>query len=798
MTALAIQRKILRSLLSGLGVLLVLTAVAAGWGWWQMRGSLAQLDGTHAVAGLGAPVKVERDALGVPTITGRTRADVARATGFIHAQERFFQMDLLRRSGAGELAEIFGAAALPLDRTHRLHGFRRTAEKVVAALPAEQRALLDAYTAGVNAGLAALPKIPWEYLVLRTPPQPWRIEDSLLCIYSMWFDLQNWRGTFELNNQAVQQTLGQSALNFLNPPGNSWDAALDGSTFPPAPLPLLRFKPATGKQPAVHVGEPNSKIVLGSNSFAVAGRYTATGGALLASDMHLGFNVPHIWYRASLVWGEGADRHQVDGVTLPGLPFMVVGSNGRVAWGFAVAYADTTDVILAETDSFAQIQYRTAHGWVEIEDRADLIKVKGQAPVPFTARWTEWGPIFAGPDNGHYLVLRWAAHDAECTNTNLMELETVRTTAAAIEIMHRAGIPHQNALIADADGAVAWTIANRIPRRIGYDGRLPVSWAYGDRKWDGWLRSEEVPVVRPADGLLWSGNNRAVGGPALAQLGDSGYDEGARAGQIRDDLRALAATGRKITPADLLAVQLDDRAKFLERWKDFLLEVLSNEAGAGHQLRGELRDVVKSWGGHASADSAAYRVVRAFRTHVTERVLAPFTNQAAGYYEKFYYSGMRYEDAVWQLAHEQPDRLLNPVHPSWAALLLAAADDVLADADKAGVPLSRFTWGTGNILAMRHPFSTFLPGPLARLLNMPATPLSGDVDMPKVQNPRHGQSERMVVAPGHEAEGIFQMPGGQSGHPLSPYYRAGHDAWLKGEPTPLRPGPVQHTLTLQP
>ena len=787
-----------------LGALLVLGLAAAGYGWWQMRGSLAQLDGTRTVAGLGAPVKVERDALGVPVITGATRADVARATGFLHAQDRFFQMDLLRRSGAGELAEIFGAAALPLDRAHRLHGFRHTAEKVVAALPADQRAVLDAYVAGVNAGLAALPKIPWEYLVLRTPPQAWRPEDTVLCVYAMWFDLQDWHGTFEQNNQALRQAFGQATLNFLNPPGNSWDAALDGSTYAPAPLPPMRFKPAAeektgallpGTNPSV---ESLRKFVTGSNSFAVSGQHTATGAAMLANDMHLGFNVPHIWYRAALVWGDGATRRRLDGVTLPGAPFLVVGSNGHVAWGFTDAYVDTADVIVTETDSIAQIQYRTARGWVNIEDRSDPIKVKGRAPEPFTARWTEWGPIFAGPEDGRYLVLRWVAHDAEATNLNIMELETAQTAAEAVEILHRTGIPHENAVIADAAGAVAWTIVNRLPRRVGYDGRLPVSWAFGDRRWDGWLASAEIPVVQPADGLLWSANNRAVGGDAFARLGDSGTDEGARASQIRDDLRALAGSGKKLTPADLLGIQLDDRAKFLERWQKFLLAVLDDEAVARKPARGELRDAVREWNGHAAPGSAAYRIVRAFRGHAATRALAPFVSRAEENFEDFSLGRLHYEDALWQLVHEQPARLLNPAHTSWAALLLAAADDVLADADRAGLSPRRFTWGARNVLAMRHPFSTFLPGPLAHLLDMPATPLAGDSDMPMVQNPHHGQSERLVVSPGHESEAIFQMPGGQSGHPLSPYYRAGHEAWVRGDPAPLQPGPAQHTLVLTP
>jgi penicillin amidase len=477
----------------------------------------------------------------------------------------------------------------------------------------------------------------------------------------------------------------------------------------------------------------------------------------------------------------------------------VAGSNGHVAWGFTNSYIDTSDVVLVETDAIAQIQYRTPHGWVEIEDRSDPIKVKGEAPVPFTARWTEWGPILSGPEDGRYLVLRWNAHNPESTNLRLMEMETVTSTADAVTLAHRIGMPNQNLLVADAAGAIAWTVTGTVPRRVGFSGREPVSWAFGDRRWDGWLKPEEIPVIaQPTDGILWTANQRLVGGAALAKLGDSGYDDGARGGQIRDDLRKLAASGRKAVPADLLAIQLDDRAIYLERWQKFLLTVLTDEAVAQKPARGELRDAVKQWNGHASTDSAAYRLVRGFHLKLAERVLAPFFAKAKDGYADFSYNQFHYDDALWQLAHEQPARMLNPADKSWDGLLLTAVDAVLADVAQEGVSPAQFTWGARNTLRMQHPFSSFLPKAIGRFLDMPAEPLPGDSHMPRVQGRSFGASERLVVSPGHENEALFHMPGGQSGHPLSPYYRAGHEAWARGEPTPLLPGPAQHLLLLQP
>ena len=811
----------LRYLFSTLSVLLLLVAAAGGWGWWRIRASLPQIDGKRTLPGLSAAASVARDAQGIASLSGRTRNDVARLTGFAHAQDRFFQMDLMRRTGAGELSELFGTAALEIDRAHRLHGFRRTAEKVLAALPVEHRALLDAYTAGVNQGLAAA-KAPWEYAVLRAAPEPWRPEDSLLVIYAMWFDLQDASARYEQSVRALRLSLGQAGLDFLAPRGDSWDSALDGTTFPPAPLPPLRVKAPDPATTADLNAEPviEPRLAPGSNAFALTGAQTATGAAMLANDMHLSLNVPHIWYRAVLKWSDpDGTARQVAGVTLPGTPAVIAGSNGHIAWGFTNSYVDTVDVVLVETEATAQALYHAPEAWKEIDDRKDPIKVKGKPDVPFTARWTEWGPIIGGPEEGRFRALRWTAHDVESTNLNLIELETATTSDQAVNIAHRTGMPNQNLVVADDAGAIAWTVTGKIPRRLGFDGRQPVSWAFGDRKWDGWLASSEIPVIRlssekvsaessteprtetasgRAAGLLWTANQRLVGGSALAKLGDGGYDEGARGGQIRDDLKHLIDSGKRAVPADLLAIQLDDRALYLERWQKVLLAVLTDEAVAKNRARKELRDVVRQWNGRASIDSSAYRSVRWFHQKLAERAFEPFFEPARDLYEGFSANQLHTDDALWQLVQEKPARLLNSAHHTWEELMLAAADDVLAEAERTGTPLSRFTWGARNTLRMRHPFSNFLPSILGSFLDLPAVPLPGDADMPRVQSRSFGATERMVVSPGHEDQGILHLPGGQSGNPLSPYYRAGHEAWVKGEPTPFLPGPTVHTLLLVP
>lgn len=789
-------RKRLQILLAVLSVLAALAVIAAVVAYVWLRGSLPQLDGQRALIGLSAPVRIERDAQGVPRISGATRRDVARATGFLHGQERFFQMDLLRRRAAGELAEIFGVNALELDKQARLHRFRANAAIVVAALPPAHRAVLDAYVAGVNAGLTALTRQPWEYYALRVAPALWSAEDSILCSYAMWFDLQDSRANFELSTRALHDAFGGATSAFFAPRGTEHDAALDGSVFPAPELPPLRFNPGEPTTISAVAALETEALLPGSNSFAVSGAHTATGAAILANDPHLGLSVPNIWYRAALEWrdADGA-THLVVGGALPGSPAIIIGSNRHVAWGFTNAYIDTVDVVIVET--FVGLQYRTPNGWRNLEERTDIIKVKGAEPVTLITNWTEWGPLIGDMKDGYSYAMRWTAHDPAATNLGILDFETARSVGEVMRLVPSVGMPNNNLLAADTAGAIAWTVTGVVPQRVGFDGRLPASWAYGDRKWAGALAPAEVPaVVNPADGLLWTANNRIIGGADYAKLGDSGYANGFRAGAIRDDLRALAASGRKINETDLLGVQLDDRGRFLDRWRELLLRVLNDEAVVKKKERGELRTFAEQWNGQAAIDSAGYRIIRAFRQHVGERTLAPFVARPQIRFERFSFGRFMTEDAVWRLVNEQPARLLNPDHRSWESLLLAAADDVLADAEKAKTPLSRFTWGARNTLRMQHPISRLVPRWIGGWFDMPADPLPGDSNVPRVQSPTFGASHRFVVTPGREAEGIFHMPGGQSGHPLSPHYSAGHDAWVKGERTPLLPGPVTHTLTL--
>jgi penicillin amidase len=353
--------------------------------------------------------------------------------------------------------------------------------------------------------------------------------------------------------------------------------------------------------------------------------------------------------------------------------------------------------------------------------------------------------------------------------------------------------------VADSAGRIAWTVAGRLPRRIGYDGRLPVSWTFGDRRWDGYLGSSDVPaIISPTSGLLWTANNRAVGGGSLDMIGDSGYAIAARAGQIRDDLDSLARRGGPIGPKDLLAIQLDDRAVMLESWHALLLATLSPDAVASKRSRAALVEAARKWEGRADAGSVGYRVAREFRLAVAHRVFDPIFAPCVEGDPDFAWTRFNYEHPLETLVKERPAHLLDPAYRTWDDLLDAAADDVSLSYQRAGEDPRTATWGQRNSARIEHPFARLLPRWAASWLSMPSDPLSGDSNMPRVLGPSFGASERFVVSPGHEAAGIFHMPGGQCSNPYSPYFRAGHEAWVRGDPTPFLPGPAEHTLDLLP
>lgn len=798
------MRRILGVAGIALAVMLVVGAAAL---YALLRASLAQLDGVSHERALHAAVRISRDWRGVPTIDATDRVSLAYATGFVHAQDRFFQMDLARRLAAGELAELFGPVALDEDLKTRLFRFRGVARAVVAAATPEQRAVLQAYTQGVNAGLDALGARPWEYWVLRVRALPWREEDTVLVIYSMWWDLQANGLRREILRGAINAQLGgpecgdgwKCALGFFYPHGTGWDAPVLPPAAPAseAPIPAAAVLDVRGSPVAPQASHPVHGLDLpGSNSWALSGRLSEGGAALIANDMHLAQRVPPVWYHARLrVAARGADPGiDLNGVTLPGAPLMVAGSNGHIAWGFTNSYGTWLSVEPQACEALPGGEVRMSQGAPALEVAYESIRVRGAAPVRLAVRSGPAGLLLQIDAEAHRCWFgAWLAQQPGATNLGEMGLERATSVNEALALAPGIGIPHQNFLVGDAQGHIAWSILGRVPEERGAArARAGVSFTSA---------ADHPQIVDPPQGRLWTANARVTSdarqeeliGGTLAAFGAE-YDLGARAAQIRDDLAALHAPA---TPLDMLRVQLDDRALFLARWRALLLDLLDERALSAQPRRAVFRHLVEDWTPQASVDSVGYRLVDSFRQHAQQAVWDMLLAALKVPGDEEIGPPAQFEGPLWRLLSERPLHLLARNYSDWPQFLRAEVDATIEDLSASCAQLARCTWGEHNVVRVRHPLSRALPW-LSSFLDMPTLQLPGDHDMPRVQDQAFGASERFAVSPGHEEQGYLLIAGGQSAHPLSPFYRAGFAEWARSQPLPFLPGPAIHTLTLLP
>ncbi|NMP15893.1 penicillin acylase family protein [Thalassotalea sp. Y01] len=788
-------------------VILIVAAVAI---YLYLRQSLPKLEG-KVDAQVEQAVTATRDDQGIAQITGGTRQDVSFALGYLHAQERFFQMDLLRKNSAGELSELFGEIAVKHDSKIRKHQFRKRVGEYVKLLTDEQQAILQNYTAGVNQGLYELSAKPFEYALLRSEPKPWVTEDSMLVLYSMYLDLQYEYGDRELLLGAMSDLLSADAFQFLTPEGSNWDAAVDATELPKGQIPANKIfiddtVSVTKKQAQeFNLFPDNQEGQKGSNNWAVSGKISKTGSAIVADDMHLGIDVPNIWFRTSLRYSANNKPQLIDGVSLPGTPAIVVGSNHNIAWGFTNSYGDWNDLIklvLSEDGS----QYLTPDGYKPFMVEQERIAIKGDEEQLIDIKVTQWGPVIGEDHQGNLLAMRWVAHDAEGINFNLLGLERAQNVQQAIDVAHSAGIPAQNLMVGDKDGNIAWTIAGAMPRKFGLDNTgsqgwaIPQDWSTGAVGWSGYIESNEYPVViNPEHNRLWTGNSRVVGGNMYQKVGNGGYALGARSQQIRDGLMAI----EQFSEQDLLDIQNDDKAVFLTPWHNYLLDTVFTEEFVNQHDYAQLVVLLNDWQARASVDSVGYLYVRQFRLNLRDKLFSPLINMMESMNEEnelplsFRPIRNQIEVPMWQMLTEQPEHLLPEGFSSWAEFSQSIAQSTYQELVEQYGAIDNATWGAFNTTKIQHPLSKAIPA-LGWLLDMPQEAVRGDTFMPRVQGVNFGSSQRMVVSPGHEKQAIFHMPSSQSGHPLSPFYGKGHDDWVKGIASPLLPGDTKYTLEFLP
>ncbi|TMN87192.1 penicillin acylase family protein [Pseudoalteromonas phenolica] len=754
--------------LSGLLILiLILTAGLYG----LLSLSLPALDGKGTSDVISKPVILARDSLGQAVITANTRQDAAYALGFAHGQDRFFQMDLLRRNAAGELSELFGKGALELDKKMRFHQLRARSQEILKLLPEADQQLLATYTQGVNEGRNQAGIASFEYLLSGAQAKPWLSEDSLLVIFSMYLDLQ--AGTYFRDEALIHldKLYGEQLREFILQP-SQYQAALDGSKLPQARVAIPELISRDAISQVTHIKEQDH---YGSNNWAVTGALTKTGKAMLSDDMHLGLNVPSIWYRAQLNYRHQGEKYQVTGVTLPGTPAVVVGSNDHIAWGFTNGYLDTADwIALTAKDKTWQVNERIA-------------LPNGEHAV-YELTMSDYGPV--KEIQGQQYALSWVAHQSYAVNLELLRFERTKSVEEAVGLAPHVGIPVQNLMVVDDQGNAAWKPMGAVPARTN-----PADIAQSSEHYAKLWQFNEVQrpqVVNPQSGKLWTGNSRVVSAVAHQRFGDGGYALGARSAQIRDRLLEKSQFSEK----DFYAIQLDNEARFLMPWHKQLSSLLRQDTETQFKYQIDL-SWLDDWQQCACAESVGYTLVRYYRDSLIDTVFVSVERNMKKSGSSLSALKNYLEPALWQLLNTQPESWLHG-HDNWQALQIAAYEQAKQKlAAEFGPNMAAWTWGEVNALQIQHPFSKQLPI-LSHFLNMPKYDGFGDSYMPAVQRPEFGASQRFIVQPGELEKAIMTVAGGQSGHPLSPFYRSGFEEYAQGENTPLLPQVLTHEITFTP
>lgn len=792
-------------------ILVLLAAGVVGYAYLVARAALPQVDGNIKVKGLSAPVRVTRDNHGVPTIEAATLEDLFFVQGYVTAQDRLWQMDISRRFDAGELSEVLGKSTLKIDREQRILGLRAAAKKSLQMATPRDRAYFDAYTRGVNAFIAShRNRLPIEFRILKYRPEPWQAEDSIVIANGMVKELNYYTFRDALAREKILAKLGPelTADLYVNrswhdrPPSvmredlneqNQGDTE-DEDEEDDGPDNSVTWRSGAGAE-TWRQGIPDA--VNGSNDWVVSGAHTVTGKPLLSNDMHLGHQMPNLWYEAHLK----SENLDVVGVTLPGMPYVIVGHNQRIAWGFTNVGPTVADAFI---ESFnAQGAYQTPKGWQQPDHRAEVIHVKGAQDVMIDVRTTRHGPIITDilPGETRQIALRWTLYDG--LHMPFFDVDTARNWEEFRKAFSQLDAPGQNVVYADVDGNVGYQSTGHVPIRAG-DGGLPVSGADDAHEWTGYIPFDKLPsVYNPPSGVIATANGR---------IAPDGYPYSIsvewEAPWRTERIYHVLESGRKFAPADMLALENDVHSEndlFAAERFVYAVDHASKPSARAKQAA----DLMRNWDGRMSASSASPTLAVRSALELTRLLLEPRLGPAPEDKEQQERT-LNWKTYGWEMRTawlqnvmlHQPKRWLPEKFPNYEELL-AAAVEAAANEAEAPQDLASWHWGSFNAIEIDHPVLGKIP--FVRRWTAPGVKeQSGSGYTVKAVTRHHGPSERFTANLADLDQSTLNTVTGQGGNFLSPYYMDQWQAWYEGSTFTLPfsaqavNAAAEHRLVLEP
>jgi penicillin amidase len=831
-------------------VLLILIALggffyARHWMQTALTDDLPVLDGNLTVHGLAAPVTVARDARGVPHISAASVDDLVFAQAYVTASDRLWQMDALRRHAAGELAEILGPSLVAHDKMQRTLQLRAAADRAVAVLPPDQMRWLEDYARGVNASIAAQRQhLPLEFRLLRYKPATWTPRDSILVGLAMFQDLTT---TFpeKLDREALAAKLAPDLIADLYPVGSWRDHPVaQPSVDLTAPQPEIKDVPLDESQSALRPPSLRSPDHLrdllatkqllasasarylcdgclsGSNGWAVSGAKTRSGKPILSSDMHLAHNVPGIWYMADL---QSKDFH-VAGVTLPGTPFVIVGHNQHIAWGFTNLGADVQDLLIEQTRGTGSAEeFQSADGsWHPVLHQSEIIRVKGQPDVILDVPATQHNgmitPIISGlyPHETRSISLRWTIYDPANVTSPFFAINSASDWTSLCAAASTFGGPAQNLQYADDQGHIGYHAIGRVPVRGGLLTPTPLSPVPTDARqsihdWVGYIPFDQMPQsFDPPGGIVATANSRVVPDnypfPITLDWADPYRNQ-----RIWKVLTARSA----LVPADMLALQTDTFSD-LDRVIAQRLAYAIDHTSVGDSARGKrLRlaaDLLRLWDGNVTQSSSAAAITDATRAAFWPLILAPQLGVSAAPAKDpkddpfRLYSWGEKAFAEEQIILNAPPHWLPAKYHDWNELLTAAVEKAIVESD-APADLTKWHFGDAHSLDIEHPIYSqnhLLNTVLGVKTGTGIQPQSGDGSTIKQVGRTFGPSERLTVDFSDLDRSTLNIVLGESADPESPWFMDQFPAWYNGTTFTMpfsshaTTAATTHTLTLEP
>lgn len=792
-------------------VLLALIGVCVGVMWMRSitMAALPQLDGDLRITGLSAPVTVRRDAHGVPHIEAATQDDLFVAQGYVTAQDRLWQMDTYRRSASGELAEVLGSRLVRHDTVERVMGYRKVAERIYANLGADDRRRLDEYARGVNLFIQQHQNtLPEEFRILAYKPKPWSGADSM-SIAMMMVDMLDSHWDVKLARFEIAGKLNNPKLEAELYPVGSWrDRPPSGELIdlsqpqpvPPAsdgdddedrtethlapqltaPLNLAQLRADLGRSP--------SDVAFGSNNWVIDGRHTASGRPLLSNDMHLSLTEPNIWFMADLM----APGYHVAGVTLPGMPTVIAGHNEHISWGFTALYADVQDLYWEKLDGKGKFQ-RADGLWSPLKTEREVIHVRGGADETVEVQLTDHGPLL-NPiffnDKQPPISLKWSLFDSTLNAVPLYAMNTAQNWTEFSAALGTWDFPTQNVVYADDQGHIAYHAVGKVPLRpFGLAGK-PI--ADAQHEWHDYIPFDGLPnSVDPPSGFLATANARVTGEKAPYPLTLEWIDPY----RIERIYKLLQGRDR-LTPKDMIAVQTDIYSEFDQELAHRLAYAIDHAENVDDRLR-KAADLMRSWDGRLTTDSAAASIVDQARYALWPLILEPKLGKISEDY-RWGEKNFAEEEIVM---HGDTD-WLPPGYKNWDAVLTEAVRHGMQKGE-APSDISRWAYGNWHVVDIEHPLAPFVPF-ISRIAGTGRQPLSGDTTTVKQVSPTVGPSQRFTMDWSNIDGSTENIVLGESGNPYSPYYRDQWNDYYNGTTfaLPFSPAAVvansRHTLRLLP